>query len=906
MKQEDALSRLRVDLSDTTKAVFDEDVLIRAVEKATSDLSRFLPLDKVSEYTLDFTITSEPWTSAAAALTYVSLANSPIKPRSEVVVNAAGTTMTRGTDYIIKYRKGKITQIDAGSIGEGESCTISYTKSEIHLNISDIYSDMIRLERVEYPLGSVPQEFISYEQFKDVLMLKPGQSDTQGQMSSGEHILVYYKGKHSTPTDIAEATYPNFLDDTVILVASAYALFTLCVKYSFQANTDFASARTALGNIAAVHLLTAAALAKVTTYVTDMDTALDASIIQTEAAVTALSSIAAIHILVDTALDKITTYVTDMDTALDAAIVQNAAAATALAKINVDETRTYLTDADAALDAFVSAIATAPTALAKMDTYLAGDTESTKALLAQIATDIAELRTGYKTAIDAAATAIGTFDPAAAVTALGLAGTALVKVTTYLENNPVGEPAVDEDSAGVLVKITTDIAGLRTAILTAQDAANEELDAGDFTDVATHLGTAAEALLKVTVYLTNNTNEDAKAWLTKITTDAAALRTAIGTALDAVATYLGNVSTKDLDAATTGAIDQLEAGDNFINTVNVGKDVPENYRSYADSMANIGGARISAALAYVQEAAGRLSNLQTYIDQASGWGSIASGFISEAIQEVAMANQISVQQNAIATQAYGYIQEASSRIDNLNSYIAQAEGWEKIASGFVAEALQRTQAGIGLLNVEGAKLEEANMYIAEANQRLNHMKGYIEQAAAYTHISDGFVAEARERINLALSYVSEASQRIAIADRYLSQASGHAASANGYVQEANSRRAMTQAFVDEANARMREIELYLSEASNRVTYANAYIAEANGRRAMTQAFIDEANSRTYEMDRYIEEATRYTTIANQNLELVDRFRLEAIERRNEGWTIWRSPNQYASLQSTSNLRQPIQ
>lgn len=700
MKQEDALSRLRVDLSDTTKAVFTEDVLIRAVEKATSDLSRFLPLPKFSEYTLGFTVSAEAWTSAAAAGTYVALANNPIEPESETVLNNAGTTMTRDTDYTIKYREGKITHISGGDIGNAESCTISYTKSKLHLDISDIYSDMMRLERVEYPLGNVPQTFISYEQFKDILMLKPGEYDTQYQMTSGKHILLYYLGKHTSPTDDAEATYPNFLDDTVILVSSAYALFTLCVKYELQAATDFTTARTKLDSIAAIHTLT------------------------------------------NTALGKVTTYVTDMDTALDAAITQNEAAATALSKINSDATRTYLTDADTALDAAIAALESGATAAAKVDTYIAGGTESSKALLAQIATDIAELRTGYKTAIDAANLALDGFD-----------------------------------------------VGVGSAVETAFAAITTALD-------------------KVSVYLTDNINEDTEYWLTKITTDISDLRTAAITALDAANSALDDVSTKDLDAATTGAIGYLEAGDAFINTVNTGDRVAEKYNEYSAGMANIANARVSQASAYLQEANLRLGNFNTYIEQAKGWGSIASGF--------------------------------------------------------VAEATQRVSTAMGLVNVERVKLEEGSAYIAEANQRLNHLKGYIEQANAYGYIASGFTEEAKVRVSAAIGYIQEASQRIAIADRYLSQASGHTASANGYIQE------------------------------------------ANGRRSMTQAFIDEANSRTYEIDRYLGEADRYISIANHNIELANAVRTEAIEKRNEGWTIWRNPNQYADLQSVSTVRQPTQ
>ena len=126
---DEARTRLRTDLADLDTASIDDDVLDRGVERAVSDLSRFLPLDKVYETTLIFAVTDEAWTSAAASLTYVELASKPIGYDSETVKNAAGVACTRDTDYYMDYANGKITHIPGGSIGNAESCTISYTIS---------------------------------------------------------------------------------------------------------------------------------------------------------------------------------------------------------------------------------------------------------------------------------------------------------------------------------------------------------------------------------------------------------------------------------------------------------------------------------------------------------------------------------------------------------------------------------------------------------------------------------------------------------------------------------------------------------------------------------------------------------------------------------------------------------
>lgn len=193
----------------------------------------------------------------------------------------------------------------------------------------------------------------------------------------------------------------------------------------------------------------------------------------------------------------------------------------------------------------------------------------------------------------------------------------------------------------------------------------------DFASSRTALTAAATALDKVSVYLTNNTNEDSKYWLTKITTDIANLRTAILAALNEAHTYLENVAS-DLtaaDAAVTylttyviggtapSVVKYLGDGDAYLNAIadgGEGQEVPHAYRQYAQTVADAIAApyqrnrellaqnattRTNAAMVLAQEAAQRLSNLRSYIEQADAWGSIATRFISEAEQRLGDAIQ---------------------------------------------------------------------------------------------------------------------------------------------------------------------------------------------------------------------------------------------------------------------------
>ena len=256
MQLADARSRLRTDLSDTAEEQLTDDDLDRAVQRAVSDLSRFLPLDAVLEVPLIFNVEDEAWTSAASAGAYVALEHKPIKFNSEVVKNAAGMVCTRNTDYYINYTMGQIAHISGGSIGNEESCTISYAKSYTTVDLSSISAALIRVNRVEYPMGRVPQSFVTYDVWGNLLTVT-GDGGSQAELSAGEHILIYYKSNHTPPTIGTDGTYPVFLDDTVCLAASAYALLTLVSRYNVQGINDLTSAKAIVESISHTALETA-------------------------------------------------------------------------------------------------------------------------------------------------------------------------------------------------------------------------------------------------------------------------------------------------------------------------------------------------------------------------------------------------------------------------------------------------------------------------------------------------------------------------------------------------------------------------------------------------------------------------------------------------------------------------
>ena len=238
-------SDLRADLKDAGTVWSDEE-LNRCITKAYSDLSRFMPNEAVVEFVTNYSVTDEAWTSAAAAGTYVTLANKPIEHNSETVKNAAGTTMTRNTDYTMDYSNGRITHISTGSIGDAENCTISYNKSRISFDMSDY--NVIRIIDIEYPMGEVPQSHLSFSYFNNIITISTGQSgSSQARLAENKNVAIRYQTPHTLPTDTVAGTCPEFLEDTITLAAGGYALLIKAVYYEQAAGIALGASNTQIG-----------------------------------------------------------------------------------------------------------------------------------------------------------------------------------------------------------------------------------------------------------------------------------------------------------------------------------------------------------------------------------------------------------------------------------------------------------------------------------------------------------------------------------------------------------------------------------------------------------------------------------------------------------------------------------
>lgn len=269
------ITNLRTDLSDVAEATWNATELERAIERAISDLSRFLPRELIFD---------------------LVLSSSNIE--DDVIIDLS--------DYI-----------DAVDGMEG----------------------FIRVSRVEYPTGSVPQIFCTFDVFGNKLTIT-GLDESTGQeaLSEGETLRIYYDAPHAMPEDDESGTCPAFLDNTVLLASSAYALFQKALSFIQQSSTDFTSARTAL-------TAASAALAKVATYLEN-----NSNDSKYWLAKIATDETTGLRTLIKAALDAAADYLNDVAGDLTAADEANTYLETYVVGSTAPAVKKYLDDGDAKLN----------------------------------------------------------------------------------------------------------------------------------------------------------------------------------------------------------------------------------------------------------------------------------------------------------------------------------------------------------------------------------------------------------------------------------------------------------------------------------------------------------------------------------------------------------------------------
>jgi hypothetical protein len=180
--------------------------------------------------------------------------------------------------------------------------------------------------------------------------------------------------------------------------------------------------------------------------------------------------------------------------------------------------------------------------------------------------------------------------------------------------------------------------------------------------VITQLGTEAESLLDDALLLGFNTSiesalDGAAALLDESSSD-------IKTALDKVVEHLETDS-----GSPDSAEAQLAAGDSLINAANIGIDVAALYARYSDAQVSI--ARgfveeavtlVSQARGQIEEAAQRIQQNRVWLDKVDARINIAGTYVAEARERLGIAG-------VLIQAALGYIDEASGRMAQIDRHI---------------------------------------------------------------------------------------------------------------------------------------------------------------------------------------------------------------------------------------------
>jgi len=210
------IGNLRIELQDMDADVYNEDELVRAVDKSVLMLSRIIPSRQIVETVLTRDINSEALTiaSSTGTLTYT-----PIKKGSVAI-----TGKVEDTDYRVNHLTGVVTEISS-NLTDG-AYTVSYELDSGMLDISDILSDYIKIEKVEYPVGDNPPTYLTFDLYGDFLVVRGA-----GSFADDDRLRIIYLTRWTAPTITAEGTYPTHLDNAIIIGSSGHALMFKAEKY---------------------------------------------------------------------------------------------------------------------------------------------------------------------------------------------------------------------------------------------------------------------------------------------------------------------------------------------------------------------------------------------------------------------------------------------------------------------------------------------------------------------------------------------------------------------------------------------------------------------------------------------------------------------------------------------------
>lgn len=314
---------------------------------------------------------------------------------------------------------------------------------------------------------------------------------------------------------------------------------------------------------------------------------------------------------------------------------------------------------------------------------------------------------------------------------------------------------------GIFTQILTDLASGRTnlasavtnlglsvtyiaSVLTEVQSAFDDIDTQN-TNITQVVSDTVAALLSGSQAVDTEVVTDLTAAVAKLTSadsDLTALATNIGSGLAFIDTeVVASIVVAEADIETTAQA-YLDAGDNFINTVNVGDSPDRVFASYADTETKMAATVIEGAKARIALATDYLEASKLYADSAENRYHQASILIASAESRLKLGsyyNELASTRigliKARIDQIQAYLTKVKILFDNaINIYIAQANGYLKSAEGYQnAVQLQILTINAGVARAGEVRaggeliLNIAERLRIEANRRYQDFNSLIGQ-----------------------------------------------------------------------------------------------------------------------------------------------------------------------------------
>lgn len=603
--------------------------LDRALNQAVAVLSRFFPRELIAQMVYNEDITDESVTLVAGTKAF---ANKPVRFGSETIENSGQTvTYARNTDYEMDYINGVITRIAAGDIGATDTLNVTYKLDGTMIDLSgSLLTEPTAIDRVDILRSDqVPQIFEGWAVHGDFLIITDMSGGSQQRFVDNDHIRIYYFAHHVEPAAGVSGSFPDHLDELVLIGASGYALLIESLQQEHLTVVDLASARTSIGNIAAIHT-------SIGTLVTDAATA------RTSTGTQLISAVAEL-VLANVELDKVaavqTSATTELGTAnteldLVAALQTSASAEVALGNAELDKATSELAkvdvasgpvdDAETELALIIIALATGgdfDVALDKVVTYSEGATDSAKAALDGIQTE------------------------------LDLGNIALDNVTTEL--------------------------------LSATRNADAYLDTGDALINAVNLGRNAADL--------NQRYATAKTNIATAFVQEAQLRFEHGNALAQEASQWLQTSQSFINEANTRlrAVEaKIQLAQSFLEVGQIHQATATGFigtgRGYIETglaYSQIAQVHTQAGRGFTENALGYIQLAQEYTQNGRGYIENALGYIAAAREYLGQAEQLTSEMNVRVNEIQSYLSEATTYHNSSEEQRASAEAFRVEAEG---------------------------------------------------------------------------------------------------------------------------------------------------------------------------------------------------------------------------------